>query len=523
MNDDLLFLDEGEEDLEEQEHTKTWKILVVDDEPEVHAVTKLALSDFTLNNVGLTFLSAYSGAEAIDIFREHSDIAVVLLDVVMESDDAGLIVADKIRNELNNQFTRIILRTGQPGQAPEKHVIVNYDINDYKSKTELTAQKLFTVMIAALRSYRDIITIEQNRVGLSKVLSASTDLFSCRSLGKFVEGLVQQLSSVLGCAQSAVFVTPELIDASMPGRDDPMDLKVFAGHGDYANVFGMPIEKVLDSDVLDKCKQVFSSRSMYVGDDQILAYCHSKHFGGSLLFMSDTNRYVNDISIDMVRLFTDSIQVAFENILMIRESRLTQNELIERLCRAMDYTAPTNNHIPRLVAISALLADKLGMPEADVDRLKVAVPMHDVGNYRLPEMMLNRKGPLSFKEKTDMQRHADMGAGFLSDSENKTVQLAAKLALQHHERWDGTGYPNKLSGEKIILESRVAAAADVFDALYNKRPFKEAWDIAEVLGFFESERNKAFDPKVVDAIIACKEELVALQTSMRDGQSIYSR
>ena len=160
MSDEFMFAEDTEESVHET--LGTWKILVVDDEPEVHAVTKLALSDFVFQDKRLEFLSAYSGEEAKKIFEENHDIAVVLLDVVMETDDAGLLVAEYIRNQLHNHFTRIILRTGQPGQAPERDVILNYDINDYKSKTELTAQKLFTVVIATLRSYRDIISIEES-------------------------------------------------------------------------------------------------------------------------------------------------------------------------------------------------------------------------------------------------------------------------------------------------------------------------------------------------------------------------
>ena len=155
MNDELLFADDHED--ESVEYQGTWKILIVDDEPEIHAVTKLALSDFEFQNRNLEFISVFNGEQAREVLLKERDIAVVLLDVVMETDDAGLRIADFIRNEANNHFIRIILRTGQPGQAPERDVIINYDINDYKSKTELTAQKLFTVVIAALRSYRDIV------------------------------------------------------------------------------------------------------------------------------------------------------------------------------------------------------------------------------------------------------------------------------------------------------------------------------------------------------------------------------
>lgn len=129
-----------------------WPVLIVDDDEEVHAVTRLALRKMSFKERPLHLLSAFSAKEAETILRERQDIAVVLLDVVMETEDAGLRLSKKIREELGLKAIRIILRTGQPGQAPEQQVILEYDINDYKSKTELTSQKLFTTMIAALRS-----------------------------------------------------------------------------------------------------------------------------------------------------------------------------------------------------------------------------------------------------------------------------------------------------------------------------------------------------------------------------------
>ena len=141
-------------DAKEREALERWKVLVVDDEPEVHSITKVALSEFIYDNRELTLLSAYSGQEAKAILEKEPNIALIYLDVVMETDDAGLKLVKYIREELRNIFVRIILRTGQPGQAPEREVIVNYDINDYKEKTDLTAQKLSTAIVAALRGYQ---------------------------------------------------------------------------------------------------------------------------------------------------------------------------------------------------------------------------------------------------------------------------------------------------------------------------------------------------------------------------------
>jgi CheY-like chemotaxis protein len=140
--DENMYLFAGHEnhlDIEEQDTTQgVWRVLIVDDEPEIHKVTELALDNLILLNRRLEFLHAYSGSEAIELLKNEPDVAVILLDVVMESDDSGLIACQRIREELGLIDVRIILRTGQPGYAPEEQVIMQYDINDYRTKTELT-------------------------------------------------------------------------------------------------------------------------------------------------------------------------------------------------------------------------------------------------------------------------------------------------------------------------------------------------------------------------------------------------
>ena len=141
------------EEIEVSRCEKSWKILIVDDDVEVHEVTKLALSEFTFEGRSLTFISAYSGREAKHLIQSHPDTAIIFLDVVMETENSGLQVTKYIREELGNSLVRIILRTGQPGQAPEDVVAVNYGIDDYKTKTELTSQKLFITVVTALRAF----------------------------------------------------------------------------------------------------------------------------------------------------------------------------------------------------------------------------------------------------------------------------------------------------------------------------------------------------------------------------------
>lgn len=163
MKDELRFLEESAVGGEGDPLPEGWKVIVVDDEEQVHAVTRLALKNFKFADKPLEIISAYSGEEAQQLLDQHPDTAVLLLDVVMETDEAGLELVKHIRDHLHNLFVRIILRTGQPGIAPEKSVIEGYDINDYKTKTELTQQKLFSSLITAIRSYRDLLTVEESR------------------------------------------------------------------------------------------------------------------------------------------------------------------------------------------------------------------------------------------------------------------------------------------------------------------------------------------------------------------------
>ncbi|TAE23800.1 MAG: response regulator [Candidatus Kapaibacterium sp.] len=162
-NDELMLIDDSDEILQSRSQ---WHLLIVDDDEEIHSVTRYALADFRYQDAPLTILSAYSGSEAREILRQTPQIAVVIIDVVMESNDAGLRLVECIRNDLKNEFVRLVLRTGQPGQAPEHDVIAKYDINDYKNKAELTNTRLMTLMTTALRSFSDIKDLDDLRKNL---------------------------------------------------------------------------------------------------------------------------------------------------------------------------------------------------------------------------------------------------------------------------------------------------------------------------------------------------------------------
>ncbi|SNS98774.1 MULTISPECIES: EAL domain-containing protein [unclassified Azospirillum] len=240
-----------------------WLILIVDDDPSVHSVTKLALRDLVHAGRRPLFLSAYSAVEARQILAAYSDIALVLLDVVMESEDAGLDLARAIREELGNQYVRIILRTGQPGQAPEREVVARYDINDYRAKDELTAARLWTSVLTALRAYQQIRALEANRAGLAHILDATARLFEQRDVNRFAAGVVDSLLALAGPGAGALLARVEMVEGEPVGEPRLLAGRL-AGGGPQARPL-LPAGPLSHTVPPDICQQIVQALAQPTG------------------------------------------------------------------------------------------------------------------------------------------------------------------------------------------------------------------------------------------------------------------
>lgn len=505
MAEDFLFSGDEIEELP-QASFGTWKVLIVDDEPEVHAVTKLALSDFSFQDKSLDFISAYSGKEAIELVKTHNDIAIVLLDVVMETDDAGLKVADFIRHDIGNDSMRIILRTGQPGQAPERQVIVNYDINDYKSKTELTAQKLFTVMMAGLRSYRDIMSLQTSQIGLKKIIAASGDIFSVQSMEQFIDGVMMQLTSILGSGEEQALYATNSLMVNCRAQQVEKELHVVAGHGRFSESVGRSVNELTDL-INDELRSAFdeaiTTKSIVYRGNYLVAYCHSRYSTNSLLFVSGIPTQLASNKRDLVELFAQNVQVAYENIQLKIELEASQTELLARLGGAIEqrlgeYDGYVNNqHIERVSKISELLARLMGLTDSQCVLLQKASALHDIGKLNLSTDLLTKPSSLTDEEWSQVKACPSQGHELLKGSQREMIQIGAIVAQQHHEHWDGSGYPQGLNGTDIHIYARIVALANVYDSLRSELAYKRAWSHEEALTQIVSESGKHFDPSLV--------------------------
>jgi putative two-component system response regulator len=196
----------------------------------------------------------------------------------------------------------------------------------------------------------------------------------------------------------------------------------------------------------------------------------------------------------------------------IEELQVSRQETVERLSKALEmHDAETGRHVNRMAAIASFLAGKLGLDDDRVLLLRTAAPMHDVGKVATPDHILRKQGPLSEEERREMERHTTVGYSILADSESELLRLAATIALTHHERWDGSGYPQGLAGDAIPLEGRITAVADVFDALLSDRCYRAAMTLDDAVEVMRDGRGSHFDPQVVDALLGHLDEAVALR------------
>lgn len=306
-----------------------WKVAVIDDDPAVHSGTRFALQDYQLHGRRLELLPAHSAREGRELLAAHPDIAVVLLDVVMESDSAGLDLVEYIRKDLKNEVTRIILRTGQPGQAPERRVIVDYDINDYKAKTELTADKLFTAVTAALRSYEQLKRLTETRRGLEIIVESAADVFEAGSLQKFAEGVLTQLSVLMDADCAGMLILRE--------ESDNTDFRVLAGSGTYRDFALLEHRAAISRDLGQLIEETFTAKRHSFLDGRTLLYQRTAT-GREIVVLLDAAKTLSDTDRALVEIFCSRLAIAFDNVSLyeqLQEANANLERRVEKRTREL--------------------------------------------------------------------------------------------------------------------------------------------------------------------------------------------
>ena len=340
--DDLVFADEADLSTPAPANA-TWRILVVDDDADVHSTTTFALKNVEMQGRPLEFLHAYSAREARAILERQPDIAVVLLDVVMERPDAGLQLVRQIREELGMIEVRIILRTGQPGYAPEIEAIRGYDINDYRTKSELTRTKLYTAVAAAVRSYQQLRALDASRAGLERIVSAGASLMSLHGVLDVAQSVLRQAAGLLGQAPDGVLCVRE------SGQGRPDILHVVAAAGDHARLEGRELSSQRYPVLAEVARRTLGARGGLETDGWLSLHFPGKA-GRDFAACIPFNRQLGELERRLLEVFASVVAVGLDNV-----------ELVTHLNQAAFRDQLTG--LPNRTRLVELIDDLLAGPE----------------------------------------------------------------------------------------------------------------------------------------------------------------
>ena len=489
---------------------KPLKIIIADDDAEVHSVTKIMLKDFVFEGKSLVFIDTFSGAETEKALAENPDTAVLFLDVVMEENHSGLKVVEYLRKVLKNEITRIILRTGQPGEAPEGQVIRDYDINDYRLKTDMTLQRLNASLFTALRNYRDLTKIEKSRKGLEKIIKASGNLFTHTSIDEFFTSILNQLGSFYHEDAELIYIRDENVPAegfvTLDSHNAPT---IVAATDKYKDLIGKSLKEI------DHLKEIYTWVKYHDDGRQEI-----NHVNNGLIIKksgrNSLNNYIfiegnqNLYDIDLINLFMTNYSVALDNFILNSMISNTQKEIIMTFGKVIEkHFDDTDSHVRRISDMMYKFAILNNFSYTESEMLKIASTMHDIGKISIPDAILKKPAKLTPDEFEIIKTHALVGYQILCESNLDILKLAAEIALNHHEKWDGTGYPNGLRGRSIPLSARIMSIIDVFDAMTHKRCYKDPESITVVVAYLVQNKGKHFDPGLVDIFIRNLEEITA--------------
>lgn len=329
----LHFADEEYSATDKQGSGKDWPVLIVDDDPDVHSATTFALRDITVCGHGIEFLHAYSGAEARTLLERRRDIALIFLDVVMEKEDSGLAMVRVIRDELGMSEVRIVLRTGQPGYAPELQAIRDYDINDYKTKSELTLTRLVTTLTTAIRSYDQLATISTSRRGLRQIVDSANDLFARRGLENFAEGVLMQISALIGLPPEGLIAAKAELRPDGSNRiDEPV---IVSAAGQFKSWMNHPLNEIGDPKIAGALRECLETRHNIV-DSSFTTLFFQTSTQREIAVYLNTVEPLSAIDMQMLEVFSANIAIGFENVDLFQ--RLNAYAFSDLLCNLPNRT-----------------------------------------------------------------------------------------------------------------------------------------------------------------------------------------
>ena len=380
---------------------------------------------------------------------------------------------------------------------------------------------------STLATLQKIERLDKWRRRLSTLLKYGKRASTTTNLDELLQLLIEESKTVLNAERATVFLVDrkksELwskVASGTPTIRIPID-KGIAGavaiSGHVLNIKDVYKDKRFNPEV-DK-KTGYRTRSMLT-----VPMFNAKNLviGVFQVLNNKEKNFFDKQDEEILSLLADQASGHVENAQLYQEVRKATQETIIRLAGAVEFKDhDTRAHLWRMSQYSAIVAREMGFDPEWTENLRLAAPMHDIGKIGVPDAILNKPGKLTDEEWVEMRKHPQHGYDILKDAENELMQMSATIALCHHEKWDGSGYPRGLKGEEIPIEARIATLADVFDALTSKRIYKPSFSIEETLQIIDGDAGKHFDPKVVAAMHRCLGKIMPIMQAYapKNGQT----
>lgn len=482
-----------------------WNILLVGGGQEQVVLLSHLLDGFDFEGHPVRLLYADNIHEARTLFDEQPDIGVVLLELDASEEWHQLEFTVYLRETLANAAVRIVVVADKRWAGAEEEIMLGYDINSFRVKGEFDGGigKLKSALVGSIRAYRDFKKTEDEKKSLEHVALSSSLVLNAGSLEELAQDVLRHLSSILKTNGSF---------GGLILQKSNHNWRKLAATGQYADldIYSLPrdVENVLPR------LRTFNRRSLAFEGFSFHAPSIS---GTERLIFIDSCRTPSDWEYYLAESYCANTDAVFENMELRHEIESTQKEIIYTLGEiAETRSQETGFHVKRVAEYTKLLALKYGLPEEEANLLALASPMHDIGKVGISDSILNKPGKLTQQEYALMQTHALSGYEMLKHSSRPILKTAAIIALQHHEKYDGGGYPQGLKGEDIHLYGRITAIADVFDALASDRVYKKAWPLVEIVDLFRKEKGGHFDPELTDLFLEHLDEFLEIRSHYAD-------
>lgn len=458
------------------------RLLATDDRPEV-----LRLIDRTLGNrFQCEFASGVTEARAK---LEEGSFDLAMCDIQMPG-ESGLVLAEEIAQ--NRPEIAVVLVTGvDDPEVAEK--AVEFGASGYLVKPFWPGQLTITA-INALRRHE----LELAQAAHSRTLEERIQmLMDAAPVPIYIKDRERRYTIANRVANKVAGLKPN----ELTGKTD-------------ADFMSPESERI----AAESDRMILKSGETYEAEETVTVAGEEKTFlTVKFPYLDDTGQIagISGISTDITaKRQAEELQeqLAATQQKAIEELRASRQETVERLTLAIEmHDADTGRHVSRMASTAAFLASQLGLDHERVLLLRTAAPMHDVGKVATPDGILRKQGTLTPEERKEMERHTTVGHEILSGSDSVLLQMAAEIALTHHERWDGSGYPNGLAGKEIPIEGRIVAVADAFDAMLSDRCYRPAMTVAEATKTIAAESGTHFDPAIVDVLLEHQEEALSLR------------